>query len=429
MERARRPEAFYRFLIHHLDNELPSKNGLRVFDSIQGFDYVSVNEFVDVKASPTVSTTHSLTVELSYESFVASKPKKTPDNDERNPNFSEVLRHSLCRESRLRAWCKATNDYETIIQRKIAASLPSTLAISCSCAGDKHNGGLSVWKNAEHPARFWLPEIIEVELQENGNVIVRELIGSNMEDAGAWEVSEAEEVLPREVVNALRKSSEKLDSSATGMRKHRYQLDAVVSFIRSGGGVEDENDASGHHVLHARVSKSYDERALALQMSQLETFASSDSDSDILTLTSKLSKDMLEARSALVRSKLDRRNAKGGDSWILINGLAVTETIVEDARSFEVAFKEPCLVTFRQIDLEERRKEEMLPPLSKVPFKVMNTPSLSTGKPPKLFVEKESGEIYSVRLKRIHSMLGNFQIVLTRSYLCHFFSCDCRLAW
>lgn len=430
MESARRPEAFYRFLIHHLDNELPSKNGLRVFDSIQGFDYVSVNEFVDVKASPTVSTTHSLTVELSYESFVASKPKKTPDNDERNPNFSEVLRHSLCRESRLRAWCKATNDYETIIQRKIAASLPSTLAISCSCAGDKHNGGLSVWKNAEHPARFWLPEIIEVELQENGNVIVRELIGSNIEDAGAWEVSEAEEVLPREVVNALRKSSEKLDSSATGMRKHRYQLDAVVSFIRSGGGVEDENDASGHHVLHARVSKSYDERALALQMSQLETFASSDSDSDILTLTSKLSKDMLEARSALVRSKLDRRNAKGGDSWILINGLAVTETIVEDARSFEVAFKEPCLVTFRQIDLEERRKEEeMLPPLSKVPFKVMNTPSLSTGKPPKLFVEKESGEIYSVRLKRIHSMLGNFQIVLTRSYLCHFFSCDCRLAW
>ena len=141
-EIARRPEAFYRFLLHHLDRELTgneitrtnrrdkkdSKHKTKLIDSLQGLDAVSMNEFVTGSGPPSASSTRSYTVELSYENFLNNA-------EESRPEFRQLLQYSLSKHVRLRAWCEATKKFETVVQRKIITSLPKILSLSCACAG------------------------------------------------------------------------------------------------------------------------------------------------------------------------------------------------------------------------------------------------------------------------------------------------------
>jgi hypothetical protein len=77
VDRARRPEAFYRFLLYHLDKELSSTsttkrggNSRKLLDSLHGVDFISANEFITGSSPPAISSQRHLTVDLAYEPFL-----------------------------------------------------------------------------------------------------------------------------------------------------------------------------------------------------------------------------------------------------------------------------------------------------------------------------------------------------------------------
>ena len=431
IETARRPEAFYRFLVHHLDGELSpdTSKGSRnlpsstpkLIDSTQGFNYQSINEFIDVSATPTMTSTRTLTVELAYEPFVSTpggNKKQEGGSSEGGTRFSDVLRYSLCKESLLRAWCKATNDYETIVQRKIATSLPPVLSISCSCSGEKNNEGMEVWRNPS-TSRDFLPEIIELELEETGNVIVRELISTGKEGGEEkWAIASGKD-LPKDVVDVLQASDRW--TTPSGERKVRYQLEAVVSFIRSSNDViDEEKESKGHHILHVRVPKSYDETAIIKQIEELDIYTEErrTGETDALTLSSSVQEERLQERSVKASEKLKQLSESAEDSWLLVNGLLCNKwTDGEDARSFQVDSKEPCLVTYRQIDGDNSHTEDDIGRLESsqfdIPLSIMNIPSISTGLPPPCRFEDYSGMLRKNPVDRQQMNLFNpsFQFV------------------
>jgi hypothetical protein len=100
----RRIEAVYRFLLHHLNNEVISKDSTKIVEILQGFDFASTNSFITGSGPPTTRNTRALTVELHYDSFVGRKIAK----EKGRAGFGEVLENTLSRETRLRAWCNET---------------------------------------------------------------------------------------------------------------------------------------------------------------------------------------------------------------------------------------------------------------------------------------------------------------------------------
>jgi hypothetical protein len=121
VEVARRPEAFYRFLLHHLDKELNGntreKSDENFIDSLKGIDSVSMNHFINNPGSLSITCTRSYTLELSYDHFLVR------NCDSELPAFGELLQYSLCKDARLRAWCDDTKSYETVVQRKVSFNL------------------------------------------------------------------------------------------------------------------------------------------------------------------------------------------------------------------------------------------------------------------------------------------------------------------
>ena len=377
----RRPEAFYRFLAYQLDKELSKNSDLKVMDSINGIDFVSVNSFITGSSPPTHSSTRALTLELAYETF--NRVEKKPHH------FGEILQHALCRETRLRAWNQKSKAYETIIQRKIVTSLPKLLAISCSCAGRKEEDGLWAWRT-DLEGRQFLPETIEIEFNADGNSIVRELV-KNDEGREVWESFDGKGSLPKSV-------AELLPSMDTGV-KHRYRLDAVLSFIRDENEVLlNDDEHPGHHVLHARIPIQETQRIVQKQMHAAENLASSKHDPEKLVLTAKTDPEEFRKR-AEVADSLMKSKKDGGETaeWMLFNGFVVSKTVSEDARAFHISFKEPCLLVFRQISTDDEdnsvgvMSSESAPVISsddiRLPKNVMNARSLSpnTLRPPRSF--------------------------------------------
>lgn len=69
-------------------------------------------------------------------------------------------------------------------------------------------------------------------------------------------------------------------------------------------------------------------------------------------------------------------------SWVLFNGFAVSNTTMDDARTFHDSFKEPCLLMYRAIDMDDETNVENNPgaglPKVQIPAHVMNARSLAT---------------------------------------------------
>lgn len=387
-DKARRPEAFYRFLLYHLDKESEKDNNRfpsQQMDSLHGIDFLTANEFITGSGPPTVSATRALTVDLSYDPFL-HKGSQTS-------RFGEVLRHALCRETRLRAWCKATHSYETVVQRKIATSLPKILSLSCACAGRKEGEGLGIWRGStDSPEGHWLPEMIEVELEQDGSVVVREQ--NECQGAEKWLTFKSGARMPAKLPD---------QSSPSKHSKYRYRLEAVLSFVvdeAGGKGREgDINEANGHHVLHVRVPSEYKMRSLKTQREECRRFveelekASSES-SPPMTLTAATDPAVVRKRLASLTEKIESMTKPDSDSWVLFNGFVVTSTVVEDARAFHVPFKEPCIVVYRAIeDIGGEGSVDDMDSLSAaVSPTVMFSRSISNGRLSKYAVKHPSGK-------------------------------------
>lgn len=362
----RRPEAFYRFLAYQLDKELSKNSGTKLMDSLHGLDFMSINQFIAGSSPPTQSSTRALTVDLSYDLFARGSERDAV-------RFGEVLQHSLCRETRLRAWNQKSKSYETIVQRKIATSLPQILTLSCACAGRKEEDGLWVWRT-DNNGNPWLPEIVDIELGQDGKVIVREM-GSEANGQDKWTTFKGKSSLPSAV--------SKLVSEASSGQKHRYRLEAVLSFINDEAEGTGDDEHPGHHALHARVSQQDKRRVLKRQQEAAKKKALDEVDPSKLVLSADVSPETFGKRSEHAGKQLAAVDDSESE-WILYNGFVTSKTIVEDARAFHVPFKEPCLVIFRSIDHEKKGRVDDVEKkcnrsLACIPAQVMGARSLSAG--------------------------------------------------
>lgn len=365
-----RLEAFYRFLVHHLDldtsldlllssKKQPKKSKrkeatrntsstFRLLDSMQGISFTIENEFITGSGDPTVSMTRSLTLEISY-----TQPLFQLKSKEALISFRHLLGISLRREVRLRAWCAKTKNYETVLQRKTASSLPHLLSLSCACAKADSDESLNLWRQTNEAGGHWLPGFLEIELKDDGNIVVSEEIDSIDGHETTW-----------------KSWCSSASSSSTIKVKARYQLVSVVSFIRSTSQMSSdvlENDEvkkhGGHYVLHSRVPHQYEQRARSHQVDEVQKCLNIDQ-SSYMTLASDVPQKVFSERCRDIESM-----SKPSDKWHLFNGFVVNETNVEDARAFHVSFKEPCLVQYRAIPCDVLSDD--------VPVYIKKDPSLS----------------------------------------------------
>lgn len=353
-----RAEAFYRFMAYQLDKELSKSTEHKLMDSLHGIDFVSSNLFLTGSSAPSESSTRAMTLDLSYDLFQRVENK-------RDIRFGDLLQHSLCRETRLRAWNAKNKAFETIVQRKIVTSMPQVLTLSCSCAGRKEEDGLWVWRTDD--GEPWLPEFIEVTLEDNGSITVKELKASQ-EGFEQGKAFKGNSLLPEAVAKLV------ADKSTKGT--YRYRLEAVLSFVSSSLDSTTTDEYPGHHVLHVRVPSSYKRRILASQIEEAVKFESSALDSVKTTPTNAVALDVLRTRLVDVEQRLSTLEYGDESSWILFNGFAVSDTVIEDARAFHVSFKEPCLVVFRELGGDKKDGEQLVPS-NAVPIHFMNSRSYS----------------------------------------------------
>lgn len=389
---ARRPEAFYRFLMQYLDRELGSSSltlsdsgrSQGLVDGMQGIDFVSIIQYATSKSK--VSSSRALTVDLAYDQRWNKKDSTTP-----SIRFGEVLRYSLCKDAPLRAWNDTSKAYEAVIQRKIATSLPSLLSLSCCCAG-KHADplGLKLWQQEDK--QNWLPESIEVTIETDRSITVKELVTTEDGDE-KW--LEFQQKLPLSA--SMFESIKDEDSHNLPVTKS-YRLESVISFVRS----VSSSSETGHHVLHVRVPLNLESEALKKQLQQVEAClkeveqvsSNSDEDQKHLTLLSSISFDTLKKRQAHLQDKLSMQRQKQNSEWLLINGFVVTKVGADDVRSFNNKFKEPSIVVFRELTDETKEKK----PTEKtnhsafcvndsVQKSVMETKSITDGRHPDISVQ------------------------------------------
>lgn len=390
-ELARRPEAFYRFLMQYLDRELgllTTKPGQSqgLIDRIQGIDFLSVIEYATSKSK--VSTSRAFMVDLAYDQRWSKKDSTS------NINFGEVLRYSLCKDAPLRAWNDQTRSYESVVQRKIATSLPSLLSLSCCCSG-KHAVplGLKLWQQKEK--QNWLPEFIEVQIETDRSITVKEL-ATTEDGKEEWLTYQQKLPLPASI---FRSSNDELSQNLP--MKKSYRLEAAVSFVRSDG----DSSYAGHHVLHVRVPVDLEIEALNKQLRMIDICleekeqAPSDEEQERqqlqqhLSLLSSIAPVTLRKRQLHIREQIQRQKEKiisndpGG--WLLINGFVVSKVSPDDVRSFNAKFKEPSIVIFREVTDEKEKKiqSDMYSPSqfvgdNSVQESVMKTKSISDGRYP-----------------------------------------------
>ena len=353
---ARRPEAFYRFLMQYLDRELglltPEPGQSKgLIDSMQGINFLSIIEYATSKSK--VSTSRAFTADLAYDQRWGKKDS-TP-----NIRFGEVLQYSLCKDAPLRAWSDQTRSYESVVQRKIATSLPPLLSLSCCCAG-KHADplGLTLWQQEDK--RNWLPEYIEVQIETDRSITVRELATTD-DGKEEWLVSQQRLPLPASIFKSIK------DEPAQNLpMKKSYRLKASVSFVRSAGNSLD----AGHHVLHVRVPVEREIEALNKQLHQIdvclqekEQQSPHDTEQDQqqhVSLVSGISSETLKERQKHIQDQLSRQkgelDSNESSEWLLINGFVVTKVNPDDVRSFNAKFKEPSIVIFCEVGDKDEQK-------------------------------------------------------------------------
>ena len=372
----RRPEAFFRFLLHQLDKEGTKISSMpRMLDLSCGISFTSVNEFISGSGPPSKSTTRALTLDMNYDPFLS------PETNDDQVFFSDVLQYNLCRENRLRAWNQQSKAYETIVQRKIATSLPAVLTLSCACAGRKEEEGLCLWRGRRDQGH-WLPEMLEIELDETGLVIVRELVVDEKSGNETWRECRGKGSIPSSVSKLIASVGE---SSTPTTR--RYRLDAVIFWVRDDMDkncpeeIQGDDDQFGHHALHIRVPKATKRRILMQQLQEIEEYLSADLVENVSNMTKTgLSSDwtVFEKRRDYAKSKLEALDSDPSDSsWLLVNGFLVVDTFVEDARAFGVKFKEPSLVVYRTVDDAELSLINAQNEVPKLPTDVMKTISIT----------------------------------------------------
>jgi hypothetical protein len=164
--------------------------------------------------------------------------------------------------------------------------------------------------------------MVEVELKDDGNVIVRELVDDERRNDQTWMEFSGSLPLPLSIAEIVKNN---LGSS----RKHRYRLDTVISFVRGdrhGDATESSDEANGHHVLHCRLPAGYKREAFENQRDEAERVASDvEAEQDALavallkpklTLTSSTKPKVFRNRIEDVNKRLESLDESNSE-WVL----------------------------------------------------------------------------------------------------------------
>jgi Ubiquitin carboxyl-terminal hydrolase len=342
----RRPEAFYRFLLYHLDKEICKAIDEKPIEMLAGTCFVSVNKHETSDSLRSCSTTKALTTELSYERFLVPEADCERKTKSMTSMFCDVLQHTLCRATCLRAWNQKANSYENIVQHRIVTSLPSLLSLSCVCAGRKEEEELSIWRQ-----RDFLPDMIEIEMQESGNVIVRQLSDATPGAKSEWKEANGSVNISPQIQELVAKERGTCEAKVL-----RYRLEAIVLHVRDDLDRNHQELATGtsadnlsHLNLVVRVPTSYKRESVRRQIEDLQKFINSSSNNEPSTFGMTLAgyrvdAALLERRLGMAERKLSDIEACASDSeWVLINGYTVSSITAEDARDFCPRYKEPCI--------------------------------------------------------------------------------------
>ena len=326
-----------------------------LIDRMQGIGFLSIIEYA--RGKPKISTSRALTVDMAYDQKVLSGGVRNTNTVVR---FGELLSHSLCKEAPLRAWCDETRSYEAVVQRKIATSLPSLVSLSCCCAGRKADShGLQFWQ--QEGVRNWLPEFIEVRIEVDRSITVRELT-TREDGTDEWMTFGQELPLADDFFDAW-EGGDLLSRENLPIEKS-YRLESAVSFVRTDLGGAPAGDAlhpshltcgEGHHVVHVRKSANLEIEVLEKQLRRIEKClveggsvpdTGEAADDDRLTNISGVSlherRQHLEEQLRTLENKKETKINGSDDQWLLLNGFVVTELDnSDDVRSFNAKFKEP----------------------------------------------------------------------------------------
>lgn len=216
--------------------------------------------------------------------------------------------------------------------------------------------GLVLWKDSKGINNHWLPEMIEVEIQQDGSVVVRELVHDEKTGRDSWKECKGTGPISPSVSAVVIESTKN-----SGVPLRRYRLDAVVSLIRDDldrscpEEVQAQEGPACHHVLHVRVPKTFKKQVIQQQLDEVKSYLSAkqiENISDMTLVGRTANREIFQRRCDYAQSRLDALDEKKAaeSSWILVNGFIVSDTVIEDARAFHPKFKDPSLVIFRAVD-------------------------------------------------------------------------------
>lgn len=191
--------------------------------------------------------------------------------------------------------------------------------------------------------------------------------------------------LPASLTKALGLNNQKLPV------KKSYELQAVISFVRGKTRTHDD-----YHVVHVKAPRSLAKQTLLRQLQKIDECILEKERCDKeqqmsvvagitleamnqITLVTDIALESLTARKEQVLKKLASLEDQSEEDWLLINGLKVTRTTSDDARSFCGSLKEPSIIIFREV---ENQNEVEVVKESLVPVDVMDTVSYSNGSGP-----------------------------------------------
>lgn len=117
-------ERFCRFLLQKLTHEYQHEvtdSKSNVFAELFGFDVTITTNFLISKTSTeSVLLNHLFVLELSYpdeaapDTLLSRQPDPTRVAEQ--PAFSQLLANTICKETRMRGWCAASEKYEPFVQ-------------------------------------------------------------------------------------------------------------------------------------------------------------------------------------------------------------------------------------------------------------------------------------------------------------------------
>lgn len=211
-------------------------------------------------------------------------------------------------------------------------------------------------------------DLVEIQIEEDKSISVVEL---TVDQDGNQEWVSSNRKLHSSFPSSLTKHISRAQTHPVKNTKKSYQLESVISLVKS-------RAHDDYHVVHIRAPRDLAKQTLSRQLSKINECImekeKGDMEAQHLSLLAEIPLEELKSRRDQVQKKLDAKPNK--DEWLLINGLKVTLTTSDDARSF-CGFKEPSIILFREIPTEQAQtdKSEVI----RVSDNVMDTVSLSNG--------------------------------------------------